>query len=173
MPQGTFPKLKLQVQTKPKETLKETYRSLEQGNLGMRTVSQYAEAFKIRRERWFIQDCLWSLITDEGFFPWKIHFESNKKGKLKYLSWWFSMFVLKHIRPLRIDWRIWSLSTYLAWCLRVSRGGGLFLEPWLGGRGWVCPDLCRMVMESRFSPSWHYWHLRLDHSLSWGPSCAL
>lgn len=47
------------------------------------------------------------------FFPWKIHFESNKKGKLKYLSWWFSMFVLKHIRPLRIDWRIWSLSTYL------------------------------------------------------------
>lgn len=46
MPQGTFPKLKLQVQTKPKETLKETYRSLEQGNLGMRIVSQYAEAFK-------------------------------------------------------------------------------------------------------------------------------
>ena len=51
MPQGTFPKLKLQVQTKPKETLKETYRSLEQGNLGMRIVSQYAEAFKIRQER--------------------------------------------------------------------------------------------------------------------------
>lgn len=48
MPQGTFPKPKLQVQTKPTETLKETYRSLELGNWGMTAVSQLAEAFKIR-----------------------------------------------------------------------------------------------------------------------------
>lgn len=39
MPQGMFPKLKLQVQTKPRETLKETYRSWELGNVGTRTRS--------------------------------------------------------------------------------------------------------------------------------------
>lgn len=48
MPQGMFPKLKLQVQTKPKETLKATNRSLEQGNLRLKIVSQLTGAFKIR-----------------------------------------------------------------------------------------------------------------------------
>ena len=39
---------------------------------------------------------------------------------------------------------------------------------WEVGWGWVCSDLCCRVMESRFTPSWHYWHLELGYSLLWG-----
>lgn len=117
----------------------------------MRIVSELAGIFRIRRE-----DDLFMIACVHSSLMTFFHEQSALMRLIKKSS---NIFTHDSVWLFKSTYDFYELIEGFGLFLNIWHGvcgcpasGGLFLEPWLGSRGWLCTDMWCMVIENRVSP---------------------